>query len=95
MNFFDEDNRLKRLSEMGDPLEKVTKAVNWELFRPILNKVFQKEKDGMGGRPAWDFVLMFKILLLQAWYAISDDKAEYMINDRLSFSTISWPYTWG
>ncbi|NLO48523.1 MAG: transposase [Clostridiales bacterium] len=28
---------------------------------------------------------MFKILLLQAWYAISDDKAEYMINDRLSF----------
>jgi IS5 family transposase len=85
MNFFDEDNRLKRLSEMGDPLEKVTKAVNWELFRPILNKVFQKEKSGMGGRPAWDFVLMFKILLLQAWYAISDDKAEYMINDRLSF----------
>jgi IS5 family transposase len=85
MNFFDEDNRLKRLSEIGDPLEKVAKAVNWELFRPILNEVFQKEKSGMGGRPAWDYILMFKILLLQAWYAISDDKAEYMINDRLSF----------
>jgi IS5 family transposase len=30
-------------------------------------------------------VLMFKILLLQAWYNIADDKTEYMINDRLSF----------
>lgn len=85
ISFFDEDNRLKRLSEMGDPLEKVSKAVNWEIFRPILKKVFQKEKSGTGGRPAWDYVLMFKILLLQAWYAIADDKAEYMINDRLSF----------
>ena len=85
IGFFDEDNRLRRLSEMGDPLEKMSKAVNWEKFRPILNKVFLKKTAAPGGRPAWDYVLMFKILLLQAWYAIADDKAEYMINDRLSF----------
>ena len=85
IGFFDEDNRLKRISEMGDPLEKVTKAVDWEIFRPILNAVFQKEGRGIGGRSPWDYVLMFKILLLQAWYAIADDKTEYMINDRLSF----------
>ena len=85
IGFFDEDNRLRRLSEMGDPLEKMSKAVNWEMFRPILNKVFLKKTAAPGGRPAWDYVLMFKILLLRAWYAIADDKAEYMINDRLSF----------
>jgi len=84
-NFLSEDNRLKRLSEMGDPLEKVTKAVGWEIFRDILNEVFYKEERGCGGRRSWDYVLMFKILLLQAWYAIADDKTEYMINDRLSF----------
>jgi len=84
-NFFAEDLRLKRLSEMGDPLEKVSQAVDWESFRPILNVVFQKEDRGLGGRPPWDYVLMFKILLLQAWYNIADDKTEYMINDRLSF----------
>ena len=83
--FFSEDNRLTRLSELGDPLEKVAEAIDWEIFRPILNTVFQKEKRGVGGRPSWDYVLMFKILLLQAWYAIADDKTEYMINDRLSF----------
>jgi IS5 family transposase len=85
LGFFDEDRRLKRLSEMGDPLEKITTYVNWELFHPILKKVFKKEDRRVGGRPAWDYMLMFKILLLQAWYNIADDKAEYMINDRLSF----------
>jgi IS5 family transposase len=28
---------------------------------------------------------MFKILLLQQWYGMADDKTEYQINDRLSF----------
>ena len=45
--FFDEDNRLSRLSEMGDPLEKVSQAVEWEIFRPILNEVFHKEERGI------------------------------------------------
>jgi len=85
IGIFDEDRRLKRLSEMGDPLEKVTKAVDWEIFRPILDKAFQKEARGAGGRTPWDYVLMFKILLLQGWYNIADDLTEYMINDRLSF----------
>jgi IS5 family transposase len=70
---------------MGDPLEKVTAAVDWEIFRPILNTAFHKEVRGVGGRTPWDYVLMFKILLLQSWYNIADDKTEYMINDRLSF----------
>ena len=38
IGFFDEDRRLKRLSEMGDPLEKVSRAVDWEVFRPILKQ---------------------------------------------------------
>ena len=82
---FAEDSRLKRLSEMGDPLEKVSGAVDWEIFRPILNRVFHKEVRGAGGRTPWDYILMFKILLLQGWYNIADDKTEYMINGRLSF----------
>jgi len=85
IGIFDEDKRLKKLSEMGDPLEKVTAAVEWEKFRPILNTVFQKEERGLGGRPPWDYLLMFKILLLQAWYNIADEMTEYLINDRLSF----------
>jgi len=85
IGFFSEENILSQLSSMGDPLEKVSKAVDFEMFRPTLNNAFQKESSGIGGRPAWDCVLMFKILLLQQWYSIADDRTEYMINDRLSF----------
>jgi len=70
---------------MGDPLEKISDSVDFEIFRPILNKVFHSKPSALGGRPAWDCVLMFKILLLQQWYSIADDKTEYLINDRLSF----------
>ena len=83
-NFLDEDNRLHRLSEIGDPLEKVTNLIDWRIFRDILEKIFDKER-GIGGRKPWNYVLMFKILLLQSWYSIADDKTEYVINDRLSF----------
>jgi len=83
--FFTEEDRLFRLSSMGDPLEKVAVSVDFEIFRPILSKAFQREPVAPGGRPAWDYVLMFKILLLQQWYSIADDMTEYLINDRLSF----------
>lgn len=85
INFLAEDNRLVRLSQMGDPLEKVAASVKFEQFRPLLNQVFPHIKGEKGGRPAWDNVLMFKIMLLQQWYNIADDMTEYLINDRLSF----------
>ena len=86
-NFLDEDSRLKRLSELGDPLEKVASVVDFEMFRPILSEIFsyQTYDSGKGGRRPWDYVLMFKILLLEDWHNIADDNTEYLINDRLSF----------
>jgi IS5 family transposase len=85
IGFFDESNQLRRLSNLGDPLEKVSRAVDFEMFRPILGKVFAQEASNKGGRPRIDVILMFKILLLQQWYGIADNKTEYLINDRLSF----------
>lgn len=40
---------------------------------------------GKGRRPPFDPVLMFKILVLQALYALSDEATEFQIKDRLSF----------
>jgi hypothetical protein len=45
----------------------------------------QKEPKGPGGRPPFDYVMMFKILILQRLYNISGARAEYQIEDRLSF----------
>jgi len=80
-----EINRLSRLTELGDPLEIISGRIDWEIFRPKLESVFYHEAKGPGGRPPIDRVMMFKIVMLQQWYAISDDNAEYAINDRLSF----------
>lgn len=84
-NFLAEDERLEKLSRLGDPLEKL-KIINWEEFRPALEAVFCKENKKAGGRPRYDVVLLFKILVLQRLYNISDDQTEYQINDRISFA---------
>lgn len=79
------DEQLKRLSKLGDPLEKLNAAINWEIFRePIRNRI-RKADYSKGGRPPMDEVMMFKITILQDLNNLSDDNAEYMINDRLSY----------
>jgi len=83
--FFDENDRLAELSKIGDPLEKLNKYVQWEIFREILTTALKKEAKGPGGRPPFDYVMMFKILILQKLYNMADDASEYQIKDRLSF----------
>ena len=82
---FDEEFRLRKISAQGDPLEKLNQRVDWEIFRVTLTNVFKKEPNGPGGRPAYDYVMMFKILVLQRMYGLSDAQTQYSILDRLSF----------
>ncbi len=80
---FDMDERLKRLSDLGDQLLAFGKAVDFELFRPELARVLAYSDGAQGGRPPFDPVLMFKILVIQAANNLSDERAEFLINDRL------------
>ena len=50
----------------------------------MTEKLYVEPKDD-GGRPPYDYVLMFKILILQRYYNLGDDQTEYQISDRLSF----------
>lgn len=83
--FFDQDIRLSKLSQLGDPLEQLNKHIDFELFRPLLETGLSTLAKGKGGRPPYDYVLLFKILILQRYYNLSDDQTEYQINDRMSF----------
>jgi IS5 family transposase len=83
--FFDVDERLKRLSDLGDQLLAFTAAVDFEMFRPELTRALAYSDGSQGGRPPFDPVMMFKILVIQAANALSDERAEFLINDRLSF----------
>ena len=85
IGFWDESLRLEKLSKLGDSLEKLNHAIDWELFRPKLTKVFKKQAKGAGGRSPYDYVMLFKVLVLQRIYNLSDDQTEYQINDRMSF----------
>lgn len=82
---FDEEFRLHKLSAQKDPLVKLKERIHFDNFRPLLEEAFNKEEKGVGGARPYDYVLMFKILLLQRYYNISDDKMEFQILDRLSF----------
>src|SRR6202011_4185623 len=83
--FFDVDDRLKRLSDLGDPLEAFEAAVDFEAFRPELNAALAYSNGTQGGRPPFDPVRMCKILVIQTANNLSDERAEFLINDRLSF----------
>jgi IS5 family transposase len=83
--FFDIDDRLKELSAKGDDLERLNAIVDFEVFRPDLARAVPRSDGSKGGRPAFDHVFMFKVLILQAAHGLSDERTEYLIKDRLSF----------
>jgi IS5 family transposase len=83
--FWDQDIRLSKLSKLGDPLERLNQGVDFEMFRTLLEEGLTKEPAGKGGRPPYDYVMMFKIMILQRYYNLSDEQVEYQINDRMSF----------
>jgi IS5 family transposase len=84
--FFDLDERYERLTRLGDPLVRIQQVVDWEAFRPRLECLRDKPRKSNAGRKPYDAVLMFKGLVLQHRYHVSDERIEYQIRDRYSFS---------
>jgi transposase, IS5 family len=83
--FWDVEDRLKELSAEGDPLEKLAATVDFEMFRPVLRRALGRSPGGKGGRPGFDPVLKFKMLVLQALHGLSLAQTSYMVRDRLSW----------
>ena len=83
--FFDLDDRYAALSATGDPLERLTLVVDFEMFRPALDAALKRSDRAKGGRPPMDAVMMFKVLVLQSLYGLADEQTEFQIRDRLSF----------
>src|SRR4030043_2030292 len=77
--------RFRQLDAGGDPLPKLKKLVDWEGFRPDLEAVRDKERKSNAGRKPFAVILMFKVLVLQSLYNLSDERIEFQIRDRLSF----------
>lgn len=83
--FFDFHQRLDQLNAQGNPLQRIDDMVDWEQFRPILERVRERPRKNDSGRKPFDVVLMFKMLVLKALYNLSDAQLEYQVRDRVSF----------
>ena len=87
--FFDADRRLAAISAKGDPLEMIARVVPFESFRFEIETAVltpANEKKNTAGRKPVDVVLMFRMLVLQSLYNLSDEQVEYQVRDRLSFT---------
>jgi transposase, IS5 family len=84
-SLFSLNDHLERLSKDGDPLEVLASTVDFEYFRGWLVEGLGYGDGAKGGRPPFDPVAMFKVLVLQAQHNLSDARMEFMIRDRLSW----------
>lgn len=68
-------------------INKLNKVINWEDFRPALESLlgYDKRDESKGGRPPFEPVFMFKVLVLQRFHGLSDEATEVQISDRFSF----------
>ncbi|MDR2705921.1 MAG: transposase, partial [Planctomycetaceae bacterium] len=84
-SFFDIENQLDKIHELNDFLVRLHSLVNWSIFTDILASLRSPRDPSRGGRPPFDSLLMFKILVLKSLYNLSDENTELFIRDRLSF----------
>ena len=82
---FDYEFQLEKINKHNPPLQKLDAVIDWEMFRQPLEEAFAIEAKAPGGRPSYDRVMMFKIVILQRYYNLSDEQTEFQIKDRLSF----------
>ena len=66
INLYGLETQLARLTRLGDPLEKINKLIDWEMYREQIETEIRKDMS-KGGRPAYDVILMYKITMLQEW----------------------------
>ncbi len=82
---FDYEFQLEKINQHKPPLQKLDKVIDWKIFRKPIEEALHIESKAPGGRPPYDKLMMFKIIILQKYYNLSDEQTEVQIKDRLSF----------
>ena len=75
LGLFDDHFLLEKLTKLGDPLQKLNEYIDWNIFKAPLLKAIEDivPEPSKGGRPPFDRLMMFKALILQGLYNLSDD----------------------
>ena len=83
--FWDEQNRVAKLQQKKPVLNRLSETIPWESFRPLLEKGYTQERKSNAGRKRIDPLILFKMLILQQLFNLSDEELEFQVNDRRSF----------
>jgi IS5 family transposase len=62
-------------------LAKIAGFIDWKPIAEMLSEV----RGGTMGQPGYPALMMFRVLLLQRWYGLSDPATEEALKDRFSF----------
>lgn len=83
--FWDEQQRLVKLQEKKPVLKRLCESIPWESFRTLLERGYTLERKSNAGRKMIDLLMLFKMLILQQLFNLSDEELEFQVNGRRSF----------
>lgn len=83
--FWDEEKRIHRLRQKKPTLATLSETIPWDAFRPLLEQGYSHERKSNAGRKRIDPIILFKMLVLQQLFNLSDEELEFQVNDRRSF----------
>ena len=81
--FWDEQQRVTKLQEKKPVLQRLTESIPWESFRPLHDKGYSQERSSNAVRKRIDQMILFKMLVLQQLFNLSDEEIEFLVNDRV------------
>ena len=82
---FDIHIRMKKIDKNGDPLVMLNQMIDWEMFREKLETIRPpkpQEPCRYPGRKPYDVILMFKMMILQVLYNLSEERIEMQVLNR-------------
>lgn len=88
---WDEEQRVTKLQDKKLVLKRLADSIPWEPFQPILDQGYAQERKSDAGRKRIGKVILFKMLVLQQLFNLSDDELEFQVNDKRYFAEFVGP----
>jgi IS5 family transposase len=66
-------------------LTTLSESILWESFRSLLEQGYTHERKSNAGKERIEPIILFKMLVLQELFNLSDEELEFQVNDRRSF----------
>ena len=83
--FWDEQERVSKLKNKKPVLTCLSESILWEAFCPLLEKCYSQERKSNAGRKRINPLILFKMLVHQQLFNLSDKEVEFQVNDTHSF----------